>query len=671
EDSVALVRMSYEEVAGDQLPAASPESEEEESEEAASDQLPAASSEPEPEPELEPELEPEPEAAAADEVESESEGEVEATEEKVLLVEAGLTTHEFARMIQTRTVLIVQALMEMGEMIPADGTIPTDAIEALGHKFGYDLLVAESDEEVVEEEQGPTHHIVEFEDDPASLKPRPAIVTVMGHVDHGKTQLLDTIRSANVVAGEAGGITQHIGAYQATSGNTAITFIDTPGHEAFTALRARGANVTDLVILVVAANDGVMPQTVEAIDHAKAAEVPIIVAINKIDLETADPYAVRGALTQHGIVVEDLGGDVPAIEVSALKGTGIEELLEIVGLVAEVEELSANPSAPAVGTVIEAQLEVGRGPVATIVVQRGTLKKGDAVACGTVSGRVRAMFDERGNQLKSAGPSTPVLVSGWGEVPLAGDMFEVVKNERTARKMAEAEVARKRSEELFVPSATERLTQLLESLRTADHAELRIIVKADAHGSLEAIREAVGKISRDDASVSIVHGAVGGITANDVMLAEASEAVIYGFNARPDASARSAAKEAGVEVRTFAIIYELLDDIESMMVGELSPDEVETFLGVAEVRATFRAPRYGLIAGCYVTEGTINRNARARVVRDGVVVHDGTVSSLRRFKDDVQQVQTGYECGIGIVNFRDVKEGDTIESYEVKEIART
>ena len=653
EDSVALVRLSYEEAAADQPRAASPEIELEVEEV------------------LEEVLEAEVEVVLEEEIEEEAEEEIEATDEKVLLVEAGLTTHDFARMIQTRTVLIVQALMEMGEMVPADGTIPTDAIEELGRKFGYDLLVAESDEEIVEEEQGPTHHIVEYEDDPASLKSRPAVVTVMGHVDHGKTQLLDTIRNANVVEGEAGGITQHIGAYQATTGGNLITFIDTPGHEAFTALRARGANVTDLVILVVAANDGVMPQTVEAIDHAQAAEVPIIVAINKMDLETADPYAVRGALTQHGIVVEDLGGEVPAVEVSALKGTGIEDLLEIVGLVAEVEELSANPSASAVGTVIEAQLEVGRGPVATVVVQRGTLKKGDAVACGTVSGRVRAMFDEHGNQLKSAGPSTPVLVSGWGEVPLAGDMFQVVQNERTARKMAEAEVARKRSEELFVPSATERLTQLLETLRTADHAELRIIVKADAHGSLEAIREAVGKISREDASVSVVHGAVGGITARDVMLAEASEAVIYGFNARPDASARAAAAEARIEVRTFAIIYELLDDIESMMVGELSPDEVETFLGVAEVRATFRAPRYGLIAGCYVTEGSINRNARARVVRDGVVVHDGRISSLRRFKDDAQQVPTGFECGIGIANFRDVKEGDTIESYEVKEIART
>ncbi len=647
EDSVVLIRMSYEKSAVEEVSSPEPEPEEQ----ASSDQLPDAGSEPE------------------EEVGTDSE--VESGEEKVLLVEAGLTTHELARMTQTRTVLIVQALMEMGEMVPADGTIPTDAIEALGRKFGYDLLVAESDEELVEEDLGPTHHIVEYEDDPASMKPRPAIVTVMGHVDHGKTQLLDTIRSANVVEGEAGRITQHIGAYQAKSGGNSITFIDTPGHEAFTALRARGANVTDIVILVVAANDGVMPQTVEAIDHARAADVPIVVAINKMDLETADPYAVRGALTQHGIVVEDLGGDVPAVEVSALNGTGVADLLEIVALVAEVEELTANPKASAVGTVIEAQLEVGRGPVATVIVQRGTLKKGDAVACGTVSGRVRAMFDEQGNQLKSAGPSTPVLVSGWGEIPLAGDMFQVVKDERTARKMAEGEVARKRSEELTVPSATERLTQLLETLRTADHAELRIIVKADAHGSLEAIRESVGKIAREDASVSFVQGAVGGITAKDVMLAEASEAVIYGFNTRPDASARAAAKVAGIEVRTFAIIYELLDDIESMMVGELAPDEVETFLGVAEVRATFRSPRFGLIAGCYVTEGSINRNARARVVRDGVVVHDGRISSLRRFKEDLQQVQTGYECGIGIVNFRDVKDGDTIESYVVKEIART
>ncbi len=658
EDGVALVRMSYEATAGDavETPSIEPEIEVEAVEEL--DLESETESELDSDALLEPELDTEPD------------GDSEPDDEHVLLVEPGLTTHELARLIQTRTVVIVQALMEMGEMVPAGGEIPTDAIELLGRKFGYELLVAEQDE-VEPEDQGPEHHVVEYEDDPASLKPRPAVVTVMGHVDHGKTQLLDTIRTADVVAGEAGGITQHIGAYQVTSGGNLISFIDTPGHEAFTALRARGANVTDLVILVVAANDGVMPQTVEAIDHAKAADVPIIVAINKMDLETADPYAVRAALTQHGIVVEDLGGEVPAVEVSALTGDGIADLLEIVALVAEVEELAANPSAPAVGTVIEGQLEVGRGPVATAIVQRGTLKKGDAIVCGTVSGRVRAMFDERGGQLTSAGPSAPVLISGWSDVPLAGDMFEVVHNERTARKMAEEETSRKRGKELTVPTATERLTQLLEQLRTSDHAELRIIVKADAHGSLEAIRDAVAKISREDAAVAVVHGAVGGITAKDVMLAEASEALIYGFNARPDASARSAAKEAGIDIRTFSIIYELLDDIESMLVGELAPDEVESFLGVAEVRATFRAPRFGFVAGCYVTEGGINRNARARLVRDGVVVYDGRIASLRRFKEDVQQVQTGYECGIGLANFRDVKEGDTIESYEVNEIART
>ena len=588
----------------------------------------------------------------------------------VLLVEPGITTHELARMIKTRTADIVKELMEMGEMVPAGGEIPLDAISPLGHRLGFELLLTET-EFVEEEDTGPERHIVEYEDDPSTLEPRPPVVTVMGHVDHGKTQLLDTIRKANVVEGEAGGITQHIGAYQARQGDGLVTFIDTPGHEAFTALRARGANVTDVVILVVAADDGVMPQTVEAIDHAHAAEVPIVVAINKMDLATADPFSIRASLTQHDVLVEDLGGDVPAVEVSALEGSGIDDLLEIVGLVAEVEELTANPKAPAVGTVIESQLEVGRGPIGTVIVQRGTLKKGDAIAAGAVSGRVRAMYDENGDQVSVAAPSAPVVVTGWDDVPQAGDMFEVVKNERIARKMAEEEVARKRANELYVPSATERLTQLLESLRTADHAELRVIVKADANGSLEAIREAVKKISREDAAISIIHGGVGGITANDVMLAEASEAVIYGFNARPDAPARAAAKKSGIDIRTFAIIYELLEDVEQLLVGELAPEEIENFLGVAEVRATFRAPRYGLVAGSYVTEGVISRNARARLVRDGVVVYDGKIASLRRFKDDVQQVQTGFECGIGLENFRDIKEGDTIESYEVREIART
>ncbi|NHZ71302.1 MAG: translation initiation factor IF-2, partial [Proteobacteria bacterium] len=414
-----------------------------------------------------------------------------------------------------------------------------------------------------------------------------------------------------------------------------------------------------------------MPQTAEAISHAKAAEVPIIVAINKMDLESADPHSVRAALTQHEIVVEDLGGDVPAIEISALKGTNIDDLLEMISLVAEVEELAANPKAPAVGTVIEAQLEVGRGPVATVIVQRGTLKKGDALVAGPVPGRVRALFDDAGEPIKEAGPSSPVLVMGWDEIPTAGDMFEVVKNERTARKTAQAKVDEIRALELTIPSATDRLGHLIEQLRTQEHSELRIIVKTDTHGSLEAIKESVGKISRDDGFVTIVHAGVGGITTNDVSLAEASGAIIYGFNSRPDASARATAKEAAIDIRTFSIIYELLDDVESLLVGELSPEEIENFLGVAEVRQVFRAPRLGLVAGSYVTEGSINRNARARLVRDGVVVYDGTIVSLRRFKDDVASVATGYECGIGLAKFKDIKEGDTIESYEVSEIART
>ena len=625
--------------------------------------------EPEPEPIVAPEeaavaeavAPPEPEAYVEDDGADED-------DDDVLIVQEGITAHEFARMVGTRTGEVVRTLLGMGEMVPGGSIIPTNAIEALAEAFGYSVLVEETEEE---EDTGLEPSVVEYDDDPDSLVGRPPVVTVMGHVDHGKTQLLDTIRKANVVAGEAGGITQHIGAYQVNRDGQTITFIDTPGHEAFTSLRARGANVTDIAVIVVAANDGVMPQTVEAISHAQAAEVPIIIAINKMDLETADPYAVRAALTQHNVVVTDLGGEVEAIEVSALKGDGIDDLLETISLVAEVEELTANPKASAVGTVIEAQLEVGLGPVATVIVQRGTLKRGDAIVAGGSYGRVRAMFDENGNRLKQAGPSTPVLVTGWDGVPTAGDMFQVTSNEREARKLAEARIAELREQELVVPSTTDRLSTLLEDMRTADHAELRIIVKVDAHGSLEAIRDAIAKISRKDGSVTIIHSAVGGITENDITLAETSDAIVYGFNTRPDTAARKASKRYGIDVRTFNIIYELLDDVEGLLLGELSPEEVESFLGVAEVRAVFRAPRLGLVAGCFVTEGQINRNARARLVRDGVVVYDGRIISLRRFKDDVQSVAAGFECGIGLENFRDIKEGDTIESYEVREIART
>ncbi|RLE12095.1 MAG: translation initiation factor IF-2, partial [Actinobacteria bacterium] len=471
--------------------------------------------------------EPEVSEAAPEVAVTDDSGTLAPEEEKVLLVEPGVTVHDLARLLKIRTAEIVKTLMFMGEMVPGGGEIPVDAIERLGQELGWEILVAESDEEE-EEDTGRERFIVEYEDDPESLVTRIPVVAVMGHVDHGKTQLLDTIRNTNVIEGEAGRITQHIGAYQAEHDGSKITFIDTPGHEAFTALRARGAEVTDIAIIVIAADDSVMPQTVEAINHAKAADVPIIIAINKMDLEAADPHAVRAALTQHEIVVEELGGDVPAIEISALKGTNVDDLLEMISLVAEVEELEANPKAPAIGTVIEAQLEVGRGPIATVVVQRGTLKRGDALAAGPVPGRVRAMFNDQGEQVKEAGPSTPVVVMGWDEVPTAGDMFEVVKNERAARKIAQSKLDDLRSKQLFVPSAIDRLGMLVEQLRTQDHSELRVVIKADTHGSLDAIMDSIGKISRDDGFVTIVHAAVGGITTNDVTLAEASGAIIYG-----------------------------------------------------------------------------------------------------------------------------------------------
>ena len=488
DDGVGLVKLSYDDSAAD-TPPADPETP------TAVAEVPA---EPAPSPADESE-QPEPVAAATEDEEDQAED-----GDRILEVVEGVTAHEFGRMIGERTGEIVRQLMNMGEIVPGGGQIPVDAIEPLGEHFGWTVLV-ELAPEVEEVETGPQRSLVEYEDDPASLEDRPPVIVIMGHVDHGKTQLLDTIRSANVVAGEAGGITQHIGAYQIERNGNKLTFIDTPGHEAFTALRARGADVTDIAIIVVAANDGVMPQTVEAINHAKAAEVPIIIAINKMDLEAANPHNVRAALTQHELVVEELGGDIVSAELSALNGTGVDELLDMIALVAEVEELKANPKAPAVGTVIESQLDIGRGSTATAIVQRGTLKKGDAIVAGAVSGRVRAMFDENGNQLNAAGPSSPVLITGWGDVPSAGDMFQVVKNERTARKLADAESDRIRTSEFVVPTATERLGALLEQFRTEDHAELRLVVKTDAHGSLEALREAIGKIKRDDGKVSVIH----------------------------------------------------------------------------------------------------------------------------------------------------------------------
>ncbi|MBT8218019.1 MAG: translation initiation factor IF-2 [Acidimicrobiia bacterium] len=588
---------------------------------------------------------------------------------ELLEVPYGVTVAELATLMRRPTGALVKAIMAMGEMAAAAQPVPEDILGPLTEAFGFQVEVAEPEAEEAEEVVSLRTRVFE-EDRPEDLESRPPVITVMGHVDHGKTQLLDTIRHANVVAGEAGGITQHIGAYQVTVGPSKLTFIDTPGHEAFTSLRARGANVTDIVILVVAANDGVMPQTAEAISHAKAAGVPMIVAINKMDLPEADPNNVRAQLTEHGIIVEELGGDVVSAEVSALNGDGIDQLLELIQLTAELDDLKSNPTADPEGVVIESNLDKGRGPVATVIVQRGTLQVGDVLVAGAVSGRVRAMIDDQGAQVKKAGPATPVLIMGWSDVPSAGDRFQVVEDDKTARSMAADALAELRAKNLVVPTPQERMSQLLEELRTADDAELRLIIKTDVTGSLEAIRDKVSEIGREGGKLTIVSSAVGGITESDVLLADASEAVIIGFNVRPDSKSRKAAESASVEIRTYRIIYELLDEIEQMLVGELAPEEVEDLLGVAEVRATFRAPRLGMIAGSYVTEGEISRGARIRLVRDGVVVYDGRVASLRRFKDDTRSVSAGFECGIGLENFRDIKEGDVLESYQLREVAR-
>jgi translation initiation factor IF-2 len=586
-------------------------------------------------------------------------------EVKLVTVKEGATVTEVAEALGRSPADLVKALMGRGMLVGAGALFPPEHLEAVAESFGA----------MVDVERAPaappvSTHRRHYEDDPANLKSRPPVVTVMGHVDHGKTTLLDQIRRTNVVAGEQGGITQHIGAYQVEVNGRQITFIDTPGHEAFTALRARGADITDIVVLVVAANDGVMPQTIEAISHARAAGVKMVVAVNKVDLPGVDPMRVRTMLTEFEVVTEDLGGDVPAVEVSALNGTGIDNLLEIIDLIAQLEDYRANPAALASGVVIESQLDPGMGPTATVIVQRGTLRAGDSFVAGSASGRVRAMMDWSGSRLTAAGPSAPALIAGWSEMPTAGDAFDVVTSDREARTLAAERAESLRDAALSTPSnARERLANLLEQLR-ADEAEMRVIIKADAHGSLEALRESIGKIKREGGRIEIMHGAVGGINENDVKLAEVTEAVVIGFNVRPDGKTRRLAEEKAIEIRTYRVIYELLDEIEQMLVGKLAPEEVEVILGVAEVRATFKVPRAGTIAGSYVTEGEITRNSKARLLRDGIVVFDGVIGSLRRFKDDVRSVAAGFECGIGLAGFNDVKEGDMIEAYQVQEVAR-
>ncbi len=611
----------------------------------------------------EPEVE-EPEAVEEAEPRAEPEAAPAPADVEIAVIDQGATVADFANAIGQPTGEVVKTLLERGVPAGANQLMPSELIDEIAEVFGYIVEI---------EETAPPPAVAPqpvFEDSEEDLESRPPVVTVMGHVDHGKTTLLDHIRQAHVVEDEEGGITQHIGAYQVEVNDRKITFIDTPGHEAFTALRARGANITDIVVLVVAADDGVMPQTVEAISHAKAAGVKMIVAINKMDLPTADPLRVRTELTNHGIVTEDLGGDVPNVELSAATGQGVDDLLEVIDLIAQLEEFKANPKPQASGVVVEAQLERGRGAVATVIIQRGTLRQGDPFVAGPIAGRARALLDDQGERIKSAGPSTPVQIMGWDDMPSAGDFFRVMESDRDARDLATERQEEEKLEAHVAPNARERLEGLLDQLRTED-ATLNVIIKADAQGSLEALRESIGKIEREGGKIQIIHTAVGGISENDVTLAEVTESVIVGFNVRPEPKARKTAEEAGVEIRTYGVIYELLDEIELLLVGQLAPDEEEVVLGTAEVRALFRVPRVGTVAGCYVVEGVVRRSAKARLLRDGVVVHDGIIASLKRFKDDVREVASGFECGIGFEDYNDVKEGDSIEVYEIREVART
>jgi translation initiation factor IF-2 len=576
-----------------------------------------------------------------------------------------ITIQELANRMAERSVDVIKLLMKQGHMAQINDVIDADTAQLLAEELGHTVKrVAESD---VEE------GLFDVADDPASLIPRPAVVTVMGHVDHGKTSLLDAIRSTEVAAGEAGGITQHIGAYQVTapSGNK-ITFIDTPGHAAFTAMRARGAKVTDIVVLVVAADDGVMPQTVEAINHAKAAKVPMIVAINKIDRPDAKSERVRTELLQHEVQVETLGGQVLDVEVSATKKLNIDRLLETIGLQSEILDLKANPSRPAEGTVIEAKLDRGRGPVATVLVQRGTLRVGDLVVAGADWGRVRALVSDTGTPVETAGPSTPVEVLGFNGTPEAGDRLAVVQTEARAREVT-AYRARQRRDKIAARATGMRgsLEQMMSQLKAAGRKDLALIIKADVQGSLEAVIGAIEKLATDEVGARVIHSGVGGITESDVTLAEASGVPILGFNVRAHKEAREAAERAGIEIRYYNIIYDLVDDVKKAMSGLLAPTVRETMLGNATILEIFKVSKVGNVAGCRVTDGVVERGANVRLIRDSVVVHEGKLSQLKRFKDDAREVVAGQECGMAFESYQDMKVGDVIECYRVETVQRS
>lgn len=595
-----------------------------------------------------------------------------------ILVPRGTTIQELAPRLNRTSADLVRMLFDAGEMVTGTQSLADEMVELIAETLGADVLLVEPGQEQELELQALLGDDEEEEDE-SLLEPRAPVVTVMGHVDHGKTTLLDRIREANVVAGEAGGITQHIGAYQVEKNGRPITFIDTPGHEAFTAMRARGAQATDIAILVVAADDGVMPQTIEAINHARAAEVPIIAAITKVDREDADTQRVRQQLVEQELVPEEWGGETIVREVAAPTGQGVDELLESIVLVADVElaeELRANPKALARAFVLESNLDPGRGPVVTALVERGTLRQGEPVVAGGGWGRVRAMFDDHGQAVSEAGPSMPVEVLGLDDVPLAGDELRVAPNEKTARIVAEARAHRRHTANLSHPmilSGGARLEDIFALVQRGEVATLNLVLKADVQGSLEALTDALRKVDQEHEEVrlSFVHRAVGGITESDVNLASVSNATVIGFNVRPDRKARELAESEKVELRLYEVIYQVLEDVQSALVGMLEPEFEEVVTGDAEVREVFSVPRVGKVAGCYVLNGTITRGSKVRFLREGTVIWNGVIASLRRFKDDVREVQQGFECGIGLENYSDLKQGDVIETYELKEIART
>jgi len=591
-------------------------------------------------------------------------GPVVEVEPEAIKVPSGATVREVAETLGLNSADVIKKLMQLGEMATLTQTLSDETIGVIADEFDQKVEVVTTAEEAPEEP--------EYEDSDKDLADRPPVVTIMGHVDHGKTSLLDAIRETEVVAGEAGGITQHIGAYQVHQNGKTISFIDTPGHAAFTAMRARGANVTDIVVIVVAADDGVMPQTVEAIDHAKAAEVPMIVAVNKIDLPAANVDKVKGEMANQGLNPEDWGGDTIFTNVSAKTKEGLDDLLENILLVAEVEELKANPAAPASGSVIESHLDPGRGPVSTVLVQRGTLNVGDAVVAGPVWGKVRAMHDFAGTKLPKATPGDPVEVLGFDGVSEAGERFESVENERRARQLAQERAQRLKTEQLARRQARRvSLDEVFAKAQEGQIKELNIVLKADVSGSLEALQDELAKVPQEQVAINVIRAAPGGINESDVMLAAASDAIIIGFNVRPLVDARRAAEAEGVEIRTYSVIYKVTEELRAAMEGMLEPEEVEEALGQAEIKELFKASRVGTIAGCLVIDGKITRTAEARLVRDGTVIWTGRIGSLRRFKDNVQEVDEGLECGIVLEGYQDVKVGDVIEAFETKQVEQT